>query len=172
MSKITRLLVYSCLPVFLAACSVISKDIRSEALPPMPFQTLLQHADEYSGKMVILGGYIIDVQNLNVQTIMKVLQVPLKFGEEPDVNTKSQGRFIVDYNGFLDPEIYTKNSAITVAGAINGTIVEDVGDQPLTYLKIQGREVYLWPGYEKNPRYFPPYPYYWYWPGYWYYPYP
>jgi outer membrane lipoprotein len=172
MSKIVSLVASICLTAFLAACSVISKDIRSEALSPMRFQTLLQHADEYSGKTVILGGYIIDVQNRNAQTIMKVLQVPLRFGEEPDVNTKSQGRFIVVYDGFLDPEIYAKNSAITVAGTISGTVMEDVGDQPITYLNIQGREVYLWPGYEKNPPYFRPYPYHWYWPGYWYYPYP
>jgi outer membrane lipoprotein len=171
MSKIARLLVYSCLSTFLAACSVISKDIKSQALPPMSFQTLLQHAAEYSGKTVILGGYIIDVQNLNAQTMMKVLQVPLKFGEEPDVKTKSEGRFIVVYDGFLDPEIYAKNSAVTVAGAILGTMVEDVGDQPITYLKIQSREVYLWPEYEKNLPYLRPYPYYWYWPDYWY-PYP
>lgn len=155
----------------LVSCSVISSDIRSEAIPSVPFQTLINEADRFIGKTVILGGYILETKNLESETILKVLQTPLRFSEDPDFKKRSQGRFIVYHKGFLDPEVYSKDQAITVAGRVMGTAVEKIGDDRIQYLKIENREIYLWSNYTDNPIYpYPwPYPYgrwsypYWYW---------
>jgi outer membrane lipoprotein len=155
----------------LVSCSVISHDIRSEAIPPVPFQTLIDEADKYIGQTVILGGYILETNNLESETILKVLQTPLRFGEDPDLKKRSQGRFMVYHRGFLDPEVYNRDQVITVAGRVIGTAVEKIGDDQIKYLKIEDREIYLWSAYTDNPIYpYPrPYPYsrwpyhYWYW---------
>ncbi len=146
------------------SCTVISSQVQSEAESPVPFRKLMEDADQYHGRMVILGGYVLETKNLASETILKVLQVPFRVGEEPDSKDLSQGRFIVYYNGFLDPEVYAKDRAITVAGRILGSAVEKIGEEHIQYLKIENREIYLWPEYMNRPpsyHYPRPYPRYW-----------
>jgi outer membrane lipoprotein len=156
------------------SCSVISQKMRTEAEPiSLPFKTLVADADKYIGHTVILGGYILETRNLESETILKVLQVPFRFGDEPDTKDRSQGRFIVHYRGFWDPEVYKKGRAITVAGRVVGSVVEKIDTDEVKYLKIENREIYLWPEYANQaPGYYPrPYPPYWYRYRYYGYPY-
>ena len=151
------------------SCTVISDQVRTEAEAPLPFKTLLAESDRHIGRTVILGGYILDTRNFEAETIIKVLQVPFRSGEEPDLKDSSQGRYIIYHDGFLDPEVYAKNRAITVAGEVIGADYEDIGGNRIHYLKLRNREIYLWPEYENRPRPWR-YPYYWY--GHPYYRYP
>ena len=158
---------------FVMSCSVISQQVRKESMAPVNFKTLVQETDKYLGNTVILGGYILETQNLPNKSSIKVLQVPLGLGENPKSRDDSEGRFIISHKGFLDPEIYSKDRKITVAGTIVGTVVEKVGQFAQTYLKIESREIHLWPKEEDylGPYYDPwyyPYPYYRY--PYFYYP--
>jgi outer membrane lipoprotein len=148
---------------FITSCSVISQQIREESMAPVNFKILVQEADKYLGDTVILGGYILETQNLADKSSVKVLQVPLGLGENPKSKDDSKGRFIISYKGFLDPEIYSKDRKVTVAGTIVGTVVEKVDQFAQPYLKIESREIYLWPKEEEYLR-----PYY----DPWYYPYP
>ena len=109
------------------SCTVISKPVRSEAEPPVSFKTLVAQADQFRGRTVILGGYILETRNLASETIIKVLQVPLAVGEEPGLKDSSEGRFLVYHDGFLDPEIYGKDRVITVAGEVIGSGSEEIG---------------------------------------------
>ena len=87
------------------SCPVISEQVRSEAETAVPFKTLLDKAEDYKGRTVILGGYILQTKNLASETILKVLQVPFRVGEDPDTRDLSQGRFAVHVKGFIDPEV-------------------------------------------------------------------
>lgn len=164
------------MPFFVMSCSVISQQIRKESMAPVNFKILVQDADKYLGNTVILGGYILETQNLADTSSIKVLQVPLGLGETPKSRDDSEGRFIISHKGFLDPEIYSKDRKVTVAGTIVGTVVEKVGHFSQPYLKLESREIYLWPKeeYYPGPYYDPwyyPYPYYRYlYPYYPYYP--
>ena len=143
------------------SCSVISHQVRSEAAPSVPFPTLVRDADKFLGQTVILGGYILETKNLESETILKVLQTPLRLGEDPDLKKRSQGRFMVYHKGFLDPEVYSKDQVITVAGRVIGTAEENIGDEQIQYLEIETREIYLWSNYKDRPSYYYwPYPYY------------
>ena len=156
-----RILLFSLSALMLpVSCTVISKQVRSEAEPPVAFKTLVAKADEFKGSTVILGGYILETSNLESETIIKVLQVPLRIGEEPDFKDSSEGRFLVYHREFLDPEVYSKDRIITVAGEVLGSDSEEIGDDRIQYLKIESREIYLWPEYEQQPRPWP-YPYLW-----------
>ncbi len=154
------------------SCTVISKPVRSEAEPPLPFKTLVAQADQLSGRTVILGGYILETRNLASETIIKVLQVPLAIGEEPGLKDSSEGRFLVYHQGFLDPEVYSKDRVITVAGEVIGSGFEEMSGDQFRYLKIKNREIYLWPDYATQPRPYPPWPYPYFWRGDPYYRYP
>jgi outer membrane lipoprotein len=167
MRGLKRVLLAILMMLFAGSCSVISQQIRSDAIPPMGFKILLQESDKYLGNTVILGGYILETNNLTDQTSIKVLQAPLGVTEEPKSKDYSEGRFIISEKGFLDPEVYSKGRKITVAGTVVGSGVEKIDDFSQPYLKIQSREIYLWPedqAYYPDPYYeswFYPYPYYW-----------
>jgi len=154
------------------SCAVISKPVRSEAQAKLPFKTLVARADQFKGRTVILGGYILETRYLESETIIKVLQVPLKIGEEPGLKDSSEGRFLVYHRGFLDPEVYSKDRVITLAGEVIGTGFENMGGGQIQYLKLRNREIYLWPEFETHNYPYPPWPYPYYWQGYPYYRYP
>jgi outer membrane lipoprotein len=160
--------------VFASSCSVISTQVRTEAEPAVSFTLLLEDPERYMGKTVILGGYILETANLPGETIIKVLQTPLEFRDRPKAKDYSKGRFIVSHKGFLDPEVYSKDRKITVAGTVSGKTVEKIGDYSSSFLKVVSREIYLWADVRSDY----PYPYYdyWYYPypydPFWYYPYP
>ena len=169
--------------VVTGSCSVIPQHIREESLPPMDFKILLENPNKYKGDSVILGGYILETDNLTDQTIIKVLQAPIGSRDEPKSRDYSQGRFIILQKGFLDPEIYSKDRKITVAGTVVGSVIEKIDEFSHPYLKIQSREIYLWPKDQEYPPasyydpWFYPYPFYWYpyrhyYPYYWYHHHP
>jgi len=144
------------------SCTVISKPVRSEAEAPIPFNTLIAQADEFKGRTVILGGYILETSNRESETVIKVLQVPLRIGEEPDLKDSSEGRFLIYHQGFLDPEVYSKDRVLTVAGEVIGSDYEEMSGEPIQYLKLKSREIYLWPDYPTHsyPHHSWSYPYY------------
>ena len=154
------------MPFFIMSCSVISRQVREESIPSVKFRILVKDADKYLGNTVILGGYILETQNLADKSFIKVLQAPLGLGETIRSKDDSEGRFIISHKGFLDPEIYRKDRKVTVAGTIVGTVEEKVDQFTQTYLKIESREIYLWPKEDVysypyyNPWYYP-YPYFW-----------
>jgi outer membrane lipoprotein len=151
MLPITLLVVFS---VFYSCASrqVISKEIKAEA-QRVSFKTLAQQTDRYKGKTVILGGYIIETQNISGVAIMTVLQTPLGINEMPVSHGRSEGGFLVAYNGHLEPEVYEKGRKTTVAGKVAGRATEGTGNCPSPCVKLEYRQIYLWPEY-KEPSYF------------------
>lgn len=153
-------------------CSVISREIRSEALPEMPFDRVIEDAENYIGQTVLLGGFILKTENTVTGTILTVLQAPLDYIDEPMSKDLSQGRFLVYHDRYLDPEVFRKHRAITVAGRI---LPCQEANCHKPYLRIESREIHLWPEYERSsypyPGYFPypgfvpySYPYSYYYP--------
>jgi outer membrane lipoprotein len=141
---------------------VIAKKIRLESEPSVAFDILVKNVDTYIGKTVILGGFIIALENLSDRTHITVLQAPLTWGHEPKSKDRSEGRFIISHKGFLDPEVYRKDRKVTVAGTVKGLAEKKAEKISYSYLTIVSRDIYLWPEY---PNYYrPPYNYYWYHP--------
>jgi outer membrane lipoprotein len=137
------LLILVLLIVQLSACSIISKEIRDESEPPVAFKTLVARADEYVGKTVILGGYILEVRNLANKTLISVLQTPLSFQDYPTSRARSEGRFLISYKSFLDPDIYKKDNKITVAGTVLGFSNRKIETCPHPCLNLESREIYI-----------------------------
>lgn len=131
--------------VVLVSCGVISTSVRSESISPVQFKTLLLTVDKHIGDTVILGGYILQTKNLAEASTLLILQSPLGLGQEPKTKDQTEGRFIVTHKGFLEPEIYSKNRKITVAGVVVGSAQMKTGGFPHPHLKIRSREIFLWP---------------------------
>lgn len=125
-------------------CSAIPTDIQKNALPAMPFSTLIKQAGQYIGETVILGGYVLEVRNLKTETRITAIQVPLDEEWKPTSRDLSQGIIIVKYKGLLDPKVYAKDSKITVAGDLLSSSATK--NYPLQYPTVELRliHIHLW----------------------------
>lgn len=148
-------------------CAVLSDEISLEALPQMPFGELIQTAGKNQDQMVIVGGYILSVENQERQTQVLAVQAPLGVGQQPKSKDLSQGRLVLIYDGFIDPEVYTKDRQITIGGRIMGSSSTEKHQHPYPYLRVHVEQIHLWP--EPQPVYSDPfwdddcyaYPYSW-----------
>lgn len=131
--------------VFLVACSIMPRSIEKTALPQMPLPTLIQRSEKFHGQTVILGGYVLEMKNLAHQTRITAVQAPLDFGQMPKNKDLSEGRLILIYDGFLDPEVYRKDRKITVAGQLTGSSATQSSDTPYPYVQLHVTHIHLWP---------------------------
>jgi len=122
---------------------------------------LLDKAENWRGKTVIVGGYIVEAYNEKDRGTLVVLETPLSFAEEPLSRDTSKGRVIVRVKGHVDPQIYTNGRRVTLAGVILGRVGTETEGCLTTCLELGNRELHLWPEYIYVPQ-----PYYWpYYPG-------
>lgn len=128
----------------------MSPEVKNEALPPIPFKVLIEDVDKYKEDTVILGGYVISVENKTDHTRIVAVQSPLGVGQKPKAKDLSQGRLILIYNGFIDPEVYAKDRQITVGGKILNSSATDP-KAPYPFLEIEVKEIHLWPIEKPSP---------------------
>jgi outer membrane lipoprotein len=170
MKRLPPLMILIPFVIAVSGCAVISRSVMKDALTDVSFSQLRAAPDRYRGQTVVLGGHIIAVRNEARQTVLVVLQSPLGFRQEPQPPDKSEGRFLLKTDGFLDPEVYAKGRALTVAGRVEGQTRENIDDVPYDYLVLEAREIHLWEReedlYRNRPIYPPPIYDPWY-GGYW-----
>ena len=147
----------------LMSCTVMPHNLQKEALPDTPFAELIRNTNAYIGQITIQGGYVVSVSNHAKQTQLIAIQAPLGFGQEPKSKDLSQGRLILDYDGFIDPEVYSKDRKITVAGVILGSSTSEANNaEPFPYVRLEVKKLHLWAKEQPVDR----------GPPYWSYPYP
>jgi len=130
----------------LSGCaSVISQRALDEVDQTLAVEQLLENPEAHKGKVVLLGGTIIETQNFSDRTLIVVLQRPLGFRKKPIAEDVSRGRFIIYTPGFLDPAIYRQGRKITTVGSVMGREVRPLGKIEYSYPVIEKKELYLWP---------------------------
>jgi len=182
MKRVSAVLAVVAIILSFAGCATVSQEAREEALPQMPFPELVQDAQQNIGQTVIVGGYVVSVENLPDQSRIIAVQAPLGVGQEPQSKDKSQGRLILVSEQFIDPEVFTNGRKITAAGKVLGSsATEKPPAQSYPYLRVKIDELHLWPiqtrapysyPYYMDPWYDPwwrpyPYPFWWRHPWYW-----
>jgi outer membrane lipoprotein len=137
--------------LFLAGCSVISKDIRRNVNRAITIPLVQANPEAYIGKKVIWGGIIISSKNLKKTTRIEVLQTPLNIRDRVKSRTQSSGRFLIEARGYLDVEIYKQYKEITVAGIIKGTRLQEIGEADYIYPLLEPFQIRIFNPLEKTP---------------------
>lgn len=158
----------------LSACTpVISLQLMDQVDRDVTYSSLAARPDEFKGKVVLLGGTIVQAVPKPSETEIEVVQKPASASGEPHLTDKSEGRFLIVVDRFLDPAIYRSGRDITVAGEVRGSEVRRLGEIDYRYPVITALELYLWRRPSAPPAY--PYPYafgypaygrWWRYPGY------
>jgi outer membrane lipoprotein len=133
--------------IFFSTCTSVSVGSKIGAIT-VSFGNLLEDPEQYVGKNVLLGGYILDARQLPGKTVIEVLQTPLMpVWKEPQFKKYSEGRFKVVHEGELDLKAYVRDRKITVAGKFSGC--EGTDGQTCS---VEAAELHLWPEMDVNWR--------------------
>lgn len=156
--RFSHLVILSMTILIIGGCAhAISRQNRLIALKDLTPESILQEFETYKGRLVLMGGEIIETKNLETETLIEILQKPLsRYNDRPIKSQEYGGRFLVRYNTFKDPYIFSKEKEITVAGIVVEKEVSKIGQREYTYLVLENRETHLWP---ERIEYYGDYPY-------------
>ena len=160
-------------PLFLlgGCASVVPRELRKEVDRSISFEEIKMNPDAYLGRMVLLGGEIIETENLPDETQLEMLQKPLGDEDMPVDTGGSEGRFLISYAGYLDPAVYSGGRYVTAVGEVLGSKSLKIGEAEYQAPIISGKFLHLWPQTLPyyGPDYYGPFSYPYYYP--YYYPY-
>ncbi len=124
--------------------SAISHEVRNRVDSATTFKTVFHDPESHKGKIVLWGGEIIRTHNTKDATWIELLQRPLDGNDRPIHEAASEGRFLVRYEGFLDPAVYGRGREITIAGEIQGRQTRPLDEVEYAYPVVANQETVLW----------------------------
>jgi len=131
--------------LFLQGCSyAISPGIADKADKALSFEKLQADPEAFTGKLIILGGVIMQVTALNQGMLIEVDQKQLDYWGKPVRTSRTGGRFIVFHQGYLNTMIYGQGVDITVAGEVLGLGSAMISDRQYAYPIVLVKELKLW----------------------------
>jgi outer membrane lipoprotein len=144
-----------CIVLFPAGCTTgISQKSRTQINYTGPFSAVQAQPETYTGKIVMWGGRIVENLPKGKAAELVVLQLELKENGYPIESDKSEGRFLVRSDKFLDPAIYYEGALITVVGRLEGSETQNIGEMPYVYPVVSVIEIKKWvPGEEPSTRF-------------------
>ncbi|MBD3666703.1 MAG: Slp family lipoprotein [Kangiella sp.] len=133
----------------LAACANVPESIELDKANRVDFAQVAQSPATYAGEEVRWGGVIARVENLEKDTLIEVVNLPLDRQARPVKDSQTGGRFIARVPGFLDPMIYQKGKEITFVGMLGEPMPGKVGKHEINFPVVDTRSHYLW---KERPR--------------------
>jgi outer membrane lipoprotein len=133
------------LVLLLGACTpVISPQLMEQVDRNLTYGSLTSRPEEAKGKIVLLGGTIVQTVPKPGETEIEVVQKQVNSSGEPYMTDKSEGRYLVAVNRVLDPVIYRPGLDITVAGEVRGSVLRRLGEIDYRYPVIAALELHVW----------------------------
>ncbi len=123
---------------------VIPDPIASQIDTSLTFDQLQASPTSHVGKVVALGGEVLNATRLPDGTSMEILQVPLD-GSEPTLAVQqSQGRFLAVQKEFLDPATLSGRPRVTIVGEVTGAKTQRLDDIDYTYPVLAVKHMKVW----------------------------
>ncbi|MYG39969.1 MAG: hypothetical protein F4201_04000 [Nitrospira sp. SB0677_bin_15] len=133
----------------LPACagqSIIPLDIEQQVDQTLSFAQVKDAPAAHVGKVMVLGGEILDATRLKDRTRLTVLQLPTGRNHEPAMDrTMSRGRFLAFQTEFLDPATVPSGTRITIVGKVSGATTELLDEMEYTYPTVAIEFLKVWP---------------------------
>lgn len=145
--------------LFSGCTSVISTPVLKQVNEDIRFVDLQRNPEIYQGQTVLVAGVIVGTAyESDVKTILEAYQTQMNFEKRPVNLDVSEGRFLAEYDGFLDSEIYREGREVTIAGLVQGRKVMKLGETEYHYPYLRIKEIHLWG--KRESRAYDSYPWY------------
>lgn len=150
------------------ACTPFSREVIRQSDEVLTVAEVQANPGRYLQTQVLWGGIVVEATNEKDSTLIMVLRTKLDFEKQPKDLRNTEGRFVIEYKGFLDPFVYRKGRLVTVAGDIAGVRKLAVGNTTYNYPVVAAKQLQLWetgyytgrrpPAYWNDPFWWPRYP--------------
>lgn len=132
--------------IFLSGCApILSQSVIDASDRNILFGDLQRNTENYIGKSVLFGGTIIRVGNDSDGGWAEILQRPLGFRMEPELDDQTGGRFLLLTGEILDEQIFSKGRKITLVGKVEGNESRSLDKISYAYPLLRVQEYHLWP---------------------------
>ncbi len=128
----------------LTACSSLPPAITDPPAVDISYSQVIANPGNYKNAPIRWGGTIVEVENEPSFSAIQILSFPLGSEGYPNTSGANQGRFVIKSPEFLDPAVYTKNSAITVAGIVEGDTERTIGKKTLRLPLVTAKQIHIW----------------------------
>ncbi len=130
---------------------VVPEALESQIDPSVTFPAVLKDPTSHQGRMVLLGGEVLNAKRLSEGTRLEILHLPLDSSEEPVLDrTASQGRFLALEPTFLDPATLPPNTRVTLVGEVTGSTQANLDEMEYQYPTVAIQHLHVWPEVEPN----------------------
>ena len=135
--------------LLLAGCSsnpeVVPDTLKSQVDSHLTFQEILKQPDQFQGKLVVVGGEVLQAKRLSEATQLEILQLPLDDTRRPSsIKTDSQGRFLAFEHAFLDPATFPAGTRVTVVGELTGVQSAQLDAMTYQYPTMIIKHLHVW----------------------------
>ena len=130
--------------ILISACASTPSFDTAQVDPSLTPELVTRNLAAGQGKSVLWGGLIINTRNLKQTTQIEVLAYPLNSSHQPQRDQAPQGRFLVTYQGFLEPSDYSQGRMITVLGTVRKLQQGKIGETDYLYPELDTRQLHLW----------------------------
>jgi outer membrane lipoprotein len=128
----------------LFGCQSIPTELELESDPRLALAIALQQPENYIAQPVRWGGTVVKVDNAETSSRIEIVAYPLNDFARPLPGQASDGRFIAELDGFIDPMVYTQGREVTVSGTISGKVIGSIGEYEYTYPLVSVKGYRLW----------------------------
>ena len=133
------------LMVLMGGCAPpFPRDLLDQVDQKVYFVDLQKEPERYRGRLIMVGGMIVETKNLQEGTQFEVLQKPLESNGRPRETDESGGRFLVLSPKFHDAAVYLRGRPITFIAEVAGQQMRPLGEISYRYPVLQAREMHLW----------------------------
>ncbi|MEK6745311.1 MAG: Slp family lipoprotein [Nitrospirota bacterium] len=129
-----------------------SKELLDKLEKNITFAAVQKEPERYTGKLLMVGGTIVDTKNLKEGSRIEVLQKPLDGEGRPAMTDETGGRFLIVTSQFLDGAVYHRGRSVTIIGEVAGSKVQPLGELEYRYPVLTAKELHLWSPYA-GPRF-------------------
>jgi outer membrane lipoprotein len=129
----------------IAGCSPpFPKELLEKVDGSVTFAQVRKDPGSSVGKLLMLGGMIVETTNLKEGTRIEVLQKALDGEGRPELTDATGGRFLILTSQFLDGAVYHRGRMITVIGEVAPPVVLPLGEIEYRYPVLSARSLHLW----------------------------
>lgn len=132
-----------CAALFLlGGCSHVMSEANLKLVEPsVVYAALAANPDAFAGKMVLVGGVIMEVRDSGDIAELEVSQLELLKNGVPDEESVSGGRFLAIGSQLTYGTTYLPGQLITLIGEVRGKKVQKLQDEDYSYPLLAIREL-------------------------------
>jgi outer membrane lipoprotein len=134
---------------FLAGCAgsqLVPAELASQVSRDIPFRAITASPEDYHGRLVVLGGKVLNARRLKNETQLELLQLPLDETDRPIEDLRnSEGRFLAYVQEFLDPATLPAGTLVSLIGEAVGSKTMPLDDTEYRYPTVRVKTIKAWP---------------------------